>query len=879
MKDADKTKTELIRELNSLRKELNILKQFKTSGVETEKRNAILNLMEDLQLEIEERKLSEEKYRLLFHHANDIILLHLNTKSKKPDRFIEVNDTAVRMLGYSKKEMLEKTPMDILLGDDRQDVRRMTHRLFQKGEALFERILISKSGREIPVEIHSKMFHYQGRKATLSVCRDISERKHAEQELIESERRFHELTELLPQTVYEMDLNGNMIYVNRHGFKMFGYTRADINRGANISSILLPEDLKRGFEKMSKILNGRDKTGNEYRARRKNGSEMDVIVFQAPIYRDGRHAGWRGTVIDITERKKTEDYFRQFKSAVDSSLNAIGMATPDGRHWYQNRAFDQLFGKAGEDPPSTVFVDEAVGRDVFSTVMKGDEWVGEAKMIGRTGAPLDILLHGYAVKDERNTIIALVGLHVDITQRKRMEKALQVSESNLHKAFEIASIGQWKYDIKNDRFQWSRNAVEVIGFNKKQIPNTWTEYRELISPEDRSQVFNPAEASSKTGAFNLEYRLMIRRRLKWVKMVFHIEFDANNRADTATGIIQDITERKAAVENIRKLARFPSENPYPVLRFLNDGTLLYANESAKPLLKRWKIEGNRRLPKTWRPLIASVAASNLRQNLEVTSGDYVYMLSLTPIREAGYVNVYGMDVTARKEAEIIIQNHHEQLKQLSSRLIQAQEEERKNLSRELHDEMGQALTGIKLNLSVLQEKANHLEPRFLLKMLSETENAVVDLMQDMHRLALELRPSILDDLGLVPALRWYVKRFAEHRQLMITFKATNMDERLAAKTEIILYRIIQESLTNIAKYAKATQVTVHLHNSSEAIYLKICDNGRGFDTGEVFSRAPDKRGIGLVGIQERVAAVDGIVTFKSRSGKGTTVKAVLPLNA
>lgn len=136
----------------------------------------------------------------------------------------------------------------------------------------------------------------------------------------------------------------------------------------------------------------------------------------------------QGLENEILERTKTEKKLELFKSAVDASSDAVGMSSPDGKHWYQNNSFDLMFGKIGDNPPSTVYVDEAVGKEVFSDIMKGKSWVGQVKMYGADKEILDILLRAYAVFDSNNDIVGLVGVHTDITELKRSQAIMIQTE-------------------------------------------------------------------------------------------------------------------------------------------------------------------------------------------------------------------------------------------------------------------------------------------------------------------------------------------------------------------------------------------------------------------------------------------------------------------
>jgi len=199
------------------------------------------------------------------------------------------------------------------------------------------------------------------------------------------------------------------------------------------------------------------------------------------------------------------------------------------------------------------------------------------------------------------------------------------------------------------------------------------------------------------------------------------------------------------------------------------------------------------------------------------------------------------------------------------RVVAAQELERRRLARELHDETGQALTSILLGLKSLEETADPAAVEAL-------REQVVATLQDVRRLAVELRPKVLDDFGLVPALERLTQTFAEQTGLKVTFESGLGNDRLPGEVETALYRIVQESLTNIVKHADARTVSVVLAQKPNAVVAVIEDDGRGFDAADVRDEA-----LGLDGMRERAALVDGRLQVESTEGSGTTIVAEVPL--
>ena len=204
------------------------------------------------------------------------------------------------------------------------------------------------------------------------------------------------------------------------------------------------------------------------------------------------------------------------------------------------------------------------------------------------------------------------------------------------------------------------------------------------------------------------------------------------------------------------------------------------------------------------------------------------------------------------------------------RVVEAQELERARLARELHDETGQALTSILLGLKALEERVGTADGGAA---ITELRDLVVATLQDVRRLAVELRPAALDDFGLVPALERLRDTTTEQGRIAVELKSDLDDRRrLPAETETALYRIVQEALTNVLKHADATRVTVRLRLHEKAVELVVQDNGAGFEPGAVRDG-----GLGLVGMRERVALLGGRMVVESSDGAGTMLKAEVPL--
>ena len=212
-----------------------------------------------------------------------------------------------------------------------------------------------------------------------------------------------------------------------------------------------------------------------------------------------------------------------------------------------------------------------------------------------------------------------------------------------------------------------------------------------------------------------------------------------------------------------------------------------------------------------------------------------------------------------------------------SQIIVAQEDERKRIARELHDETGQALASLMVGLRNVEEAPTDHELR---RRLNDLRQITADTLEDVRQMSIDLRPSVLDDHGLVVALTRYTQDFGARHQVPVDFQTVGLNgERLSPPIETALYRIVQEALTNVAKYASARHISVLLEKRPEQISAIVEDDGRGFDVESALSSAASNRRLGLYGMHERAALCSGTVTIESRAGGGTSVFVRIPMTS
>jgi signal transduction histidine kinase len=256
-------------------------------------------------------------------------------------------------------------------------------------------------------------------------------------------------------------------------------------------------------------------------------------------------------------------------------------------------------------------------------------------------------------------------------------------------------------------------------------------------------------------------------------------------------------------------------------------------------------------------------------------------LGVAPFRQddVDLLSILGEQIAiAIENAQLLdaVTKHERDLQKLSAQLLSAQEAERKRISQELHDEMGQALTAISINLAAIEKELPSGIISMIRGRLEETRSLADQTLEQIRELSLNLRPAMLDDLGLVPTLRWYVNRYATRLNIEVELDAIGVEERLSPETETVLYRIMQEALTNAARHAQAHRVRIRLERKEATVTASIEDDGQGFDVEVVTGRKALEHGVGLLGIRERVASVGGNFSIESYLGQGTRLTIEIP---
>lgn len=481
-------------------------------------------------------------------------------------------------------------------------------------------------------------------------------------------------------------------------------------------------------------------------------------------------------------------------------------------------------------------------------------------------------------------------LEEQVAKLKETEFALTDSESQFKEAQRIAHIGDWERDLATNTIRASNEFCRIFfGLVPQERNHAYETIFNLIHPEDRDHLLKITKTALQTRKpFDLDYRII---RPDGTVRTVHVRAEVISEAGNPVrvrGIVQDITERKEAEDEIKRqkelLQKIFDQIPVMISFFDRDGYLKLVNREWERM-RGWSLteiqeQGVDAIAEFYpdphdrqkvRDFIAAANGEWVDFKSQGRNGRVIYVSWAAVRLSDGTTVSIGKDITEWRRAQ-------EERRQLSRRLITAQEDERRRISRELHDNMGQYLAALILGLESIKQA--HLP--------QDTQNDMLYLKElteqfekQVHRFAAELRPTALDDLGLRAALATCVEEWAKrhHKKALADFHSsgfTDRGPRLSLEIEAALYRVVQEALTNVSKHAEAQHVSVILERRRDDVCVIIEDDGKGFDVDAIMNaRLPDRR-LGLIGMRERVELVGGTLTVDS--GAGTTIVVRVPLD-
>lgn len=846
----------------------------------------------------------EAFYHALFESAADAMAV----VDPESGAILEANQRMVEMFGYSREDArsLEFWALGSSQAAGGIDGLHRLARLAARGEPqLFEWEVQDSSGMRFGAEVHLKAAVLGGKERLLAVIRDITGRQRVRQALKESEDRFRVVTEGSLAGVFLLQ-GGRLIYANPMLAQIFGYPTEELTRLATLEDLIAPRDRSLVAENIRRLLSGELAWARQsFQGQRRDGTMVHLEGLARRADYRGRPAVI-GTLLNVTARWQAEEALRKserrYRAIVEDQTELVTRFLPDGTITFVNEANCRYFGKSQEDLVGRSFLPvipeedrERVQRQIFSLTPENPIVTLEHRVFRPDGQVAWQQWTNRALFDEDGRVREYQAVGRDITERKAMEEALRETRDHLQTLIQASPLAIIALDRDFRVRIWNTAAAEIFGWTPEEclgrllppIPaDEWPGGR-LAQPEAWSGGLpEPRELRClrKDGS-SVDLNL-------WVAALR----DADGGMAGELWILADITQRKQAEAALRD-----SEEKYRALLdhagdaiFLADtsGVIIEVNRKAQELMgyseeELLGLHFSQLHPAKQLGQVTQKFGEILGKGMASVHSSLVLRRDGTevPVDISGRIVEYGgrkvvqgifRDITEHLRIQQALARSERQLRDLTSQLLTAQERERRRLSRELHDELGQALTALKIHLVAVGDR---LQPgqQGLKEECEHLLSHIDDTIENVRRLAWDLSPSILEDLGLASALKYLLEETCRHHNLKYSLTMDDIGHLFSLEAQINIYRIFQETLTNIVRHAEASRVEVTAIRQKDRVTLAVADDGAGFDVKDTMSRRASSKKMGLTTMMERARMAGGSLAIRSRRSRGTRVTLALPL--
>ena len=743
------------------------------------------------------------------------------------------------------------------------------------------------------------------------------ERKRTEEELRASEAKFRALAESVPAAIFICQ-DDRIEYSNPAANAITGFSSAELF-GKSFWDTAVPDSRESVHARAAARGSGSALASRlELNIRTKDGTER-WLDFTEGAFNVGGKRAVLGIAFDITERKQAEEAVRNSQQLLNQVLATlpvgVSVTNRTGDIILANATLESIWGEVPRmsgpsrwaqskgwwhDSGKRVAPSEwasvralSTGQTSLNEVIDIENFTGEHKTIQNSAAPI------YSAEGE---IVGAVIVNEDVTQRVRAERAVRKSERILREAEELGHTGSWEHDLVNGEIFSTAENLRLFFGDERGKGERLEDYVEAVHPDDRAYVQARHEKLLEEGGpRDVEFRVV------WRDGSVHalvgratLVRDPSGRSVRLYGTNVDVTERKRVEEAMRgsqQLLNLVLETlPVGVAVTDRGGNIVLSNAASRRIWggqmidsgdERWvrsvgygHDSGERLAPAQWpsaRALRNGQITSNELIDIDAFDGRRkTIQASAAPIHDAEELiagAVFVMDeVTERVLAEEALQVSADRLQHLSRRLLAVQEEERRHLSRELHDEFGQLLASITMHLQAAKSSAGPAAQSNLDDSIALMQRAGAQ----VRSLALELRPMLLETAGLGGTLRWLADQYQQRTGIIMQVAGHVPD--VTGEAAIAGFRVVQEALTNVARHARAAHVWIELSQGEGLIELVVRDDGEGFDVPRALSRAADGGNLGLIGMHERVEILGGRLEINSQPGHGTRIRVRLPLN-
>ena len=811
----------------------------------------------------------------------------------------EVNSSYSKMIGYSQLELqtMNISALEIVLPKEVIDQR--IQQMVSKGGLKFKTKHKHKLGYSIDLDVSITVIKKKEEVLIAALVRNISEQLKAEIKIRESEDKFSKIFKITPYVLIISRISdGKLLDFNDYTMKIIGLSREEmLNRTSTdlglLSSeqrnILVDKIESKGFfnnvELTVTLPNGEKRVGLFHGRKIKLGNEE--CIFQ--------------TILDITDRIEAEKQVREseekFHKIFRNSPDAIVLTKlSDGEIVEVNDATLKMTEKKLEDligKKTTEFMiwENLSDRERYVNILSKSSRVHdfETNFIIGQGEIRNCLISGELIKI--NNIDYVLGIIRDVTEKKKAENALIESESKYRLLVENQSDLVVEVNKLNHFTFVSPSYCQLFGKSEEELLGK--SFFPMIHPEDSASTEEEMKKLfHEPYTCRVEQRAMTVKGWRWLEWNDTAQLDDFKNVKSILGVGRDITDKKeseiALIASEEKFYKIFKNSPDAIiLTKLKDGEVIDINDSTTEILgyERSEIVGKRTTQiSLWHSpqdrinyisivnkhgIAKSLTVDFIKKGGEIRTG----MLSgvLLDLNNEHFIIGILRDITEKTLYENKLKETNERLRNLASYMNKVREEERKNFAREVHDNLGQKLTALNLDISWIKQNI----PDELVDITKQFDPVLELINQSIitvQKISTELRPGILDDLGLVNAIQWQSNEISRRTDLNFSLNLFKNEIDLDDNVKTALFRVFQESLTNIVRHANANNVLVNLLIKEKKLIFEVIDDGRGISESEI----NEFTSLGIIGMKERIASINGEIIF-SRLTKGTMIQISVPI--
>lgn len=709
-----------------------------------------------------------------------------------------------------------------------------------------------------------------------------------------------------PDAIVVLDRQGNIVKWNPESARLFGWKEEEVV-GKELAMVIIPAELREAHRASLARFSPDNNSGIigktiELWGVKRDGSPVDVAIRISPFEIEGK-TYFVGFLRDITEKKQLEKRLTEFNEELTVQVNekteeltdildritdGFIAVDKDFVYTYANKKVGEITGK---DPQDMIgkkvweLFPEAVGSETYQAFVKAME---TQAYVTNTDyyEPLDLWQENHIYPSRRGLSIFIRDITEKMRAAKEIDKARSISDTLIDSLPGVFYF----YDETGKFIRWNKQFEKVTGYAAEEIVRMHP--TQFFAEDQREYIAGRIQGVFEKGVNDAEADLVHKdgTRTPHFFKATTVIYDGQ-RCLLGTGF--DMTEKRRAEEDLKL-----SEQKYRLLFFANplamwmlslpEFKIIEANESAlrqygysreeflsMDVLKlrpeeEWKTY-KEKLNKNFRGIHYAGVWKHIRKD-----GNIIYVNIIThdtwykgrPVRL-----VLGNEVTEQYLAEERLKESYSSIKRLTDHLNTVREQERLHIAREIHDELGQLLTVLKMDVSWLNKKLQPEEGPIRDK-ITDLSALLDTTVKTVRRISSELRPSLIDDLGLVAAMEWHIDEFRKRSGIEVINDLPETEIQLSDSVKIGLYRILQESLTNVARHSHAKKVEVMLLRTQNQLILSIKDDGIGFDESK-----RKKKTLGLIGAKERAEAIGGTYSITGEPGKGTCVEVVIPFSS